>query len=462
MSAEVQWDQGSFRDPEGSVFLFENGVYRTFSSNSLSKIENLIHSPFFQKLMTEGSVVKTSIIKNNIRDVATEYTHLLQHEKIPFISYPYEWSFYMLKDAALTTLTILKECLSNDFILKDGTAWNLTFYNAQMCFFDILSIDTYEEGQTWDGYSQFCNEFLYPLLLKSYKDIDFQMFFKGGLKGINAPIAAQFFSKKDWFKPGVFKHLILSAKLEQNKGVAKTKIREKVQLPLQSLLGIVDNLYDIISSLEPKHDSSIWQDYAENNTYQDSDATQKAEFVSNAMSMFKSPNTVIDLGCNTGTYSRIAEQSAKVVSSDIDSACIDKIFLEIKKNKLNITPIVLDLMNPSSQCGWNLKERDSIYSRLNVDAFFSLALIHHICIASNVPLERFIAFLHSLAPQGVLEWVDKEDPMVQILLKNRKDVFANYTWDNFELIVSKYFKIQNIQDINNGTRKLCLLIPLQK
>ena len=118
-------------------------------------------------------------------------------------------------------------------------------------------------------------------------------------------------------------------------------------------------------------------------------------------------------------------------------------------------------MNPSAQCGWQLTERESIFERLKVDAFFSLALIHHICIASNVPLEKFVVFLQSLAPQGVLEWVDKEDPMVQVLLQNRKDVFVNYTWEEFERSVSKYFRIKKIQEVNNGTRKLCLLMPLE-
>lgn len=456
---------GSFRDPEGSVFFHDEDVYRSFPDTSFQKIDSLVNSDFFKKWMQNGDVIETSIIDNTIAKHDKVGKYLLRHKKIPFIIYPYEWSFYMLKDAALLTLSILKECLKHNFILKDGTAWNITFHNGKMCFFDILSIESYKNGQTWDGYAQFCQEFLYPLLIQAYKGIDFHVFMKGSLKGVEPKIAVQFFGFRDWFRPGIFKHVILNAKLAGSTKIAHAKLKNKIHLPKEALVHIVKNLETIIENLHPNYKNSIWFNYTQKNTYAESDSHQKREFILGALNEFAALDTVIDFGCNTGDYSILASEQCNVISCDIDSACIDKLYLHIKSqshNRHNISPLVLDLMNPSAQCGWRLRERRSIHDRLprQGSAFLALALIHHICIASNVPLENFIEFIATVAPQGVLEWVDKSDPMVQFLLQNRKDVFDNYSWENFEKILSEHFKIAKIVEINGGTRKMCLLKAL--
>ena len=223
---------------------------------------------------------------------------------------------------------------------------------------------------------------------------------------------------------------------------------------------MANNLESIISSLRPNYKNSIWHDYTKTNTYEIEDSLAKRNFISQSLSKFKDVSNLIDFGCNTGEYSIICEGKYNVVSCDIDSACIDDLYLNVKSNNYNITPIVLDLMNPSAQCGWKLHERRSIYERLHGNAFLALALIHHVCIASNVPLENFIEFLASIAPQGIIEWVDKKDPMVRFLLQNREDVFNDYSWEDFNRVVSKYFKIDDLIEINNGTRKLCRLTAL--
>lgn len=459
--SQIKWDPGSFRDPEGSVFFYDKEVYRTFSSAGISKIRNLLKSDFFMKYVEEGKIIKTEIVDNIFTDKAFLSAYLLKHQKIPFVTYPYEWSFYMLKDAALLTLSLLKDCLKNDFILKDGTAWNITFHKGKMCFFDVLSIDQYKEGQVWEGYSQFCKEFLYPLLINAYKDINFHTFFKGSLVGIDPKIANTFFTVLDWSRPGVFKHVFLNSKLTHERKLEASHIKNNFSLPKSSLINIVNNLIQTIKKLHPPHKNSVWQDYTKKNTYTDRDIVVKREFVTSALEQFKSQGPTIDLGCNTGDYTELASQKVSVISCDVDPACIDQIYLRSQTIKSNITPVVLDLMNPSAECGWRLKERSPIFNRLEANSFLALALIHHICIASNVPLESFMAFLASVSSQGVLEWVDKKDPMVQFLLRNREDIFSNYTWDNFEKVVPQYFKLERVQELNNGTRKLCLLMPLK-
>jgi hypothetical protein len=457
---QVVWDPASFRDPAGSVFFHRGNVYRTINSSELINIEKLIKADFFKKYIQEGSIIPTSFINNPFKEEVSGNPYILEHEKISFITYPYEWSYHMLKDAALLTLSILKDCLENDFILKDGTAWNVTYYKGKMCFFDILSIEAYSEGQLWEGYKQFCQEFLYPLLVKAHKDIDFNAFFRGSLNGIDSKIAGSFFTTLDWRKPGIFKHVFLNSKLSSSKTIDNTEVKNKFRLPKQSLIRIIDNLYKIVSNLHPSHKTSIWQNYTMTNTYTEHDNLKKKSFISSSLNSFVNLKSVIDLGSNTGDYSLLAAEKSRVFACDIDSACIDQLYLKNKELGYDVTPLVLDLMNPSPDCGWKLKERSSLLNRLNADAFLALALIHHICIASNVPLRSFIEFLSSIAPQGVLEWVDKTDPMVKFLLRNRTDIFSNYTWENFEKIVSQYFKIEQVEVSNNGTRKLCKLVSL--
>ncbi|MBX9696586.1 MAG: hypothetical protein K2X98_00595, partial [Alphaproteobacteria bacterium] len=240
----LQWDPGSFRDPAGSVFFHNQDVYRTL--NDESYIDSLLSSDFFQKYMKNGEIINTSKVANFFSGNHTLSPSLLKHEYIPFITYPYEWSFSMLKEAALTTLSIMEDSLKEGFILKDGTAWNLTLFKGKMCFFDVLSIGEYQEGQTWEGYKQFCQEFLYPLMLKAYKGIDFQDLFKGSLSSINAHFMNQFFHTRDLVKPGVFKHVFLNAKIGQQKTIEKAYVRDQFKLPKGNLFNIISNLKKII------------------------------------------------------------------------------------------------------------------------------------------------------------------------------------------------------------------------
>lgn len=454
----IKWDSGSFRDPAGSVFFYNQDVYRTFNDKDIDEAKALLSSKFFQSHVEAGVIIPTSIEKNVFPKQNGISSFVLKHEKIPFVTYPYEWSFEMLKEAALLTLSILEGALKEGYILKDGTAWNLTFHKGNMCFFDVLSIGKYQEGQMWEGYKQFCQEFLYPLMLKAYKDIDFQNIFKGSLTGVNAYFMNQLFSISDLFKPGIFKHVFLNAKIGQQKTLERASVRQKFKLPKSSLFKIIENLRGVIEGLNTKNKTSLWHDYSIHNTYTAHDTNTKKEFISDALKDIKS---VIDIGCNSGEYSFLFADTTKVYSCDLDNDCIDLIFTKNKKEHKDITPFVLDLMNPSANCGWKLEERKSIYERLKADSFLSLALIHHVCIASNVPIEQFVKFLSNIASQGVLEWVDKSDPMVQFLLRNRADIFDKYNWDYFYEVVQMYFKIEKTKIINNGTRTLCFLMPLK-
>ena len=454
---KTRFEPSSYRDPDGSVFYQDQKVYRSLKNKSSTLMEKLLSQQFFQNYVKQGKVIGTKLIKGSKTNFfPTDY--VLEHQNIDIFTYPYEWSFSMLRDGALLTLELLQDCLRHGFILKDGSAWNITYHKGQMCFIDVLSIGEYEPGQLWEGYSQFCREFLYPLMLKAHKDINFQDLFRATLKGIDPHLMSALFTKKDLFKSGVFKHLYINEKLSNRKSIKSDTIKGKVNLPKASLLHLVENLIKVVRSLKNKSDHSVWVNYTKTNTYSDSDEREKSSFVRDYVSSLAKKRYIVDIGCNTGNYSLIAAETHQVLSCDIDPDCIDMLYQKNLKNKVsNIIPVVQNLVNPSPCLGWQLKERKSFFNRVQVDGFLSLALIHHVCISENVPLLSFVECLRSIAPSGVLEWVSKEDPMVQFLLRNRKDVFSDYNWEGFESCVTKHFKIEKTVTTNNGTRTLCWL-----
>jgi ribosomal protein L11 methylase PrmA len=452
------FDEGSFRDPEGHVFNYENKIYRTLNPMAVERMKALISLPFFKEWMDEGRLIPTQLLTSTETFpkgfAATE--HILWHEKVSSITYPFEWTFSMLKDAALLTLDLMETLLTHNFILKDGTAWNLCFYKGRPCFYDILSIDEYKDGQPWEGLSQFLQEFLYPLMLQAYHGFDFQPLWRSTQQGIPVSLLYKTLSKKALFKKGVFKYVYLQEKFSSNKSISEASLRQEFSanaFPKQALTNMIKDLRKCIESLQVTKDQSVWKGYDSKNSYEKSDTREKENFIEEGLKLLK-PSALIDLGCNTGHYSFIAAKTTQVISCDLDPTCVDYIFLQ--KNP-NILPVVLNLMTPSPSMGWDLKERKDVFSRLKADSFLALALMHHICISHNVPLERFILFLKSIAPQGILEWVDKSDPMVQFLLRNRTDIFKEYTWENFQSLVSQQFHIQKSISLNNGTRKLLLL-----
>ncbi len=452
------FDEGSFRDPEGHVFSYENEIYRTLSSGAYARMNTLLNLPFFNKWVEEGKIIPTKLLKatDTFPKKVSVGDHVLWHEKIEYLTYPFEWSFSMLKDAGLLMLDLLEELLENNFILKDGTAWNISFYKGKPCFYDILSIDVYQEGQPWEGFSQFLQEFLYPLMLQAHHNVDFQSFWRATHQGIPVSILSKTMSKTSLFKRGVFKYVFLQEKLSSSKTVSEATIRHEFSpqvFPKKALLNFIKNLRGCVESLQINKGKSIWKDYYSQNSYEVDDTKEKESFIREGLKKL-GPKSVMDLGCNTGHYSLIAAKASQVIACDLDPTCIDQVYSH--KNK-SIVPVVLNLMTPSPSMGWSLNERKDVFTRLKTDSFMALALIHHLCISQNVPLNSFVQFLKFIAPQGIVEWVDKTDPMVKFLLRNRADIFKDYTLDNFKDLLSQHFNIEKMISLNKGTRNLLLL-----
>ncbi|MEI6629027.1 MAG: hypothetical protein WCN27_06475, partial [Alphaproteobacteria bacterium] len=406
MSYQVLRENSSFRDKEGFVFYAEDGtVYRKIlDDHAILRMNKFLSSSL--KTVLGDRLIKTGL-QNDI----------MTHERA-VVTYPYEWSLSMLADAALTQLSVMKEILKEGYILKDGSGFNCLYHKGKMTFIDILSIGDLSDSSIWEGYHQFCEHFLYPLMLKVYKKINFQSAWRGSMDGLSTNDFRGMINIFDYCKKGIFLHSILKSKLTKSVGLTDdVKMKLTPENALQTISKLVNNLIALIEHLSVSYSSSIWTDYACNNTYTDGKYEQKKDFIKEFVMQLDSNFSLVDLGCNTGDFSEIASQHLALVKAvDFDADCIDLLYLRIKKGDLKntIVPIVADLMNPSPSMGWHLSERKDLITRLQSNAFLALALIHHLCVAKNVPISYFVEFLGTIAPEGVVEWVSIEDPMVQV------------------------------------------------
>ncbi len=427
-----------FEEFHGRVVMEGGEVYRTLSPSARSMMEEFLKLPPVQQRMASGSIIPTKRLSH------PTLGEVLHHDRLDLVTYPYEWSFQMLKDAALLTLSIMDMCLDHGFILKDGSSFNVTFHKGQMCFFDVLSVGKYQKGQVWYGYVQFCEEFLYPLMMKAYKK--YHYFAPLPLDQIR-----HLWSWADLMKPGVCRHILLQSFFSKSKTLEKESLKKSVHIPVQVLKGLVKNLREIIQGLSIQGLTSTWSGYEGHNTYDDQNRSIKSTVI-DEFSRSLSGGVVVDLGANGGEFSVIAAKHGRVISCDLDPQAVDVLYQRAKIHP--IYPVVQDIMNPSAHMGFLLEERSSLFDRVKGQGFLALALIHHLCIAKNVPLEFFVTFLKRVAPSGVVEWVGKSDPMVQFLLRNREDIFPNYTKEAFEQVLSQHFTIEEQVNVNDNHRTL--------
>jgi len=465
-------DSGSFRDPSGQIYIKKPShgnprIIRGINAETYQQQKELLASSFFQELVKKNKIVATNIIDENKifeEKIDLDWPFCLQHDYIKFISYPYEWSFYQLKDAALLHLELLKTSLENDWILKDSTPYNIQFVNNKPIFIDTPSFIKWEKGEGWDSYRQFCMMFLYPLMLRAYLDLDFRLILRSNLDGIGAEFLYKSLSFNKLLKKGVLSHVVLPHLVESNilkkeRDTATAKKRTRIKHSRISIIGLVDSMTNIVKKLSSKSSISAWADYDHINTYEENDNNIKRNFI-NKITLNKSYATVWDCGANTGMFSEhISKNVSDVLAMDSDSIAIGKMFNRLKEQDTNIHPLVQKIENMSPNQGFNSNERLRLELRSNPDLVMCLAVIHHIRISSNIPCEIFLKYLRTLDADIIIEFVDRDDDMVIKLLTNKKEQYADYNIKSFESSVLKFFSIEDKQPVKNGLRQLYYLIP---
>ena len=453
-------EQGSFRDRDSRVFYANGQVFRALNERGVAEWERLAAARFFPRLVEAGRIVATERVEPEAAPEAPggPWAGLLRHETIPFVSYPYEWSFGMLRDAALLTLELVAEALKEDMILKDATPYNVQWRGATPTFIDVPSFVRLAPGEPWVGYRQFCELFLYPLLLQAYKDVPFHPWLRGHIDGITAEQMKGLMSLRDRFRPGVMTHVLLSAAIQARYAGTDRDMRKEVKdagFHKELIQANVRKLTRLVRGLEWKRGASTWSDYATNTSYEEADRERKVAFVREATKA--APRGLVwDLGCNTGDYSRVAaEHAERVLAMDADHLAIERLYRSLEGEEgRRILPLVIQLADSSPNQGWRGAERKDLASRGRPDLTLALALVHHVVIAANVPLAEFVDWLAELGGDLVIEFVTRDDPMVKTLLRNKEDKYTDYDQGFLERKLAEHWEVVRQEDLVSGTRTL--------
>lgn len=446
----------SFRDPNGFLFSRNGILYRQINRAYADNYARLMDSGLYDKLVKAGLLIPH--VETDQLPVKSETAFkVIQPERVPFISYPYEWSFSQLKDAALATLSVQKRALKMDMSLKDASAYNIQFVRGKAALIDTLSFEIYKEGEPWVAYKQFCQHFLAPLALMSYRDVRLSQLLRVYIDGVPLDLASGLLPTHTKFNFGLLTHIHIHAGA-QKRYSDKVVVSPKSGMNKQALTGLIESLEHTIQKLTWKPAGTEWGDYYENTNYTDAAFEHKKQLV-HEWADDKKPVLVWDLGGNTGVFSREAASSgAFTVSFDIDPAAVEQNYRTVKtKKEQNILPLVLDLTNPSPAIGWEHTERDSFTSRGPADMALALAVIHHLAISNNVPLSHLADFFAARCKWLVIEFVPKSDSQVQKLLASREDIFPNYTREGFEKAFSNCFSIHKSEVVRDSERVLYLM-----
>jgi ribosomal protein L11 methylase PrmA len=445
---------GSFRDPNGFLFNRDGALYRQVNPAYRPHYERLMAGGLYADLVKRGWLVPHEETDPALGDGAWK---VLRPERLPFISYPYEWSFSQLKDAALLTLRIQGRALRHGLTLKDASAYNIQFRIAdgQPVLIDTLSFETYEEGRPWVAYRQFCQHFLAPLALMAHRDVRLGQLLRVHMDGIPLDLAARLLPRRTRLDFGLAAHIHLHAAAQRRYAGRATGA---ARVSLQQSRALLHSLQRAIERLAWRPGGTAWGDYYDNTNYTDAALDAKARLVGEFIRQANPPG-VWDLGANTGRFSRIAAQlGIPTLAWDVDPAAVQKAYLEVRADKAtNLLPLLLDLTNPSPALGWANAERESLAGRGPAGMLLALALVHHLAIGNNLPLEDVAAFFASLAPWLALEFVPKEDNQVQKLLASREDIFPEYTRQGFETAFGRFYHLRRAEPVPGSLRTLYLM-----
>lgn len=410
-------------------------------------------------MVAEGAAVATTAVERT-QAAALYALHpdvglVVEHPRIPFLSYAYEWPFEMLRAAALRHLELLEQGLGKGYLLKDATPFNIQFQGKEPLLIDVASFEPYVEGRAWAGYTQFCRTFLNPLLLQARKGIPYQPWLRSSLDGIDPAHLSKLLSFWGKFRPSVLFDVVLQAWLERKLSASESLQNATARaIPKSATLGLVRRLRGTILGLRrPKSSRWTWANYEEKLPYGPEALAAKERLVEAAVAEAR-PSVVWDLGCNTGRFTALAARNAGyVVAMDIEEAAVGALH-ERPDLPPNVLPLVVDLMNPSPDLGWAQEERRGLIARGPADFTLALALVHHLRIGGNVPLERIFGWLAQVTRGGIVEFIPKSDAMVQTLLRTRPDVYEDYTQEGFEAALGQSFIVEERVPLPGSERVL--------
>jgi SAM-dependent methyltransferase len=455
-------DSGSFRDPDSRVVRSDGRIFRVLSERGASEWRTFAGSPLFGELLEEGKLIGTREadgVDLGATGLPGAVGGVLEHDVVPFVSYPYEWTFGMLRDAALLQLELVRRSVEAGLMLKDASPYNVQFVGARPVFVDVGSFEPLREGEPWAGYRQFCMLFLYPLMLQAWKDVAFQPRLRGAIDGITPAECRNLLSARDLLRRGVLTDVVLHSRLERRYAASTRDVKGELKsagFRKELIVANVGRLERLVSRLRPPSSHSTWSGYGLTTTYSEEDAERKRRFVDDAVRS-ESPALVWDVGANEGRHSRDAAASASyVVAMDADAVVVDRLYGELAAERAErVLPLVVNVVDPSPGLGWRGRERQPLHARGRPDLTICLALVHHVSISGNVPVAAFLDWLRELGGAVVVEFPTPDDPMVaRLLARKREHDHPDYRRDWFEQRLAERFEVLESLELGGGTRIL--------
>jgi SAM-dependent methyltransferase len=456
-------DPASYRDPAGFVYRRDGIVYRQVQASFAEDWDQFTGSGLYARLRDDGLILAHDEVDASLAAVPPAH-RVIRPEHLEFVSYPYEWSFSQLKDAALLTLRAQAHAATCGMTLRDASAYNVQFQAGRPVLIDSLSFERAQPGRPWIAYRQFCEHFLAPLALMARVDVRLGSLLRDHLEGVPLDLAARLLPRRTRLSFSLGPHIHLHARAQRqhaNDGrVGGTADDAGVSsMSVSRLATLVESLRSTVEGLDWEPVGTVWADYAEHTSYDDAATTAKETAVAAALTTIGG-RRAWDLGANTGRYSRLAaDLGYRVIALDVDPGAVERHYRRLRQAaRGDILPLLADLTNPSPAQGWGSVERASLLARADADVVLALALVHHLAIGANVPLPMIAALFARLAPHAVVEFVPKEDAMVRRLLASRRDIFADYSMAGFREAVSRHFEIVTETPVEGTARTLIHLV----
>ena len=445
----------SYRDPSGFVFEKEGSLYRQVNNIFKEDFDHFISSGCYDHLIKKGLLIHHEEVNENLSGTDHWYK-TLKPERIPFISYPYEWTFDMLKDAALLTLQLVEECVPFGVMLKDATPYNIQWRDGRLIFIDSLSFEKYDVSKPWIAYRQFCETFLSPLLLMYYSKQPLQSLTLAWPDGIPISTTKSLLPWRSRFSFYTYLHIYLH---ERFSAASKPGQNLKTQFSEKKLQNIISSLRSLITSLEWKGKATTWENYYGEAAQRSNYLGSKKNIISQWLDELGGIESAIDLGANEGEFSSLlSKKNIQTISCDFDHSAINNLYRKIKAEKIkNILPLVIDLSHPSPAIGLNNKERSSFIERTKVDLAFALALIHHLAIGKNIPFDKIAELFSGMTDRLIIEFVPKQDEKIQFMLSQKKDIYADYSEKSFLNSFEKYFTVLKKVTVGDSGRAIYLM-----
>jgi SAM-dependent methyltransferase len=437
----------------GFVYTRDGDLLRQVNRAFADEWDAFEGSPLQRQLIDEEMLVAHETVDTGLAYTGDAHK-VIRPTRIPFISYPYEWSFGQLKDAALLTLRLQRIALRSGYTLRDASAYNVQFLRGRPILIDSLSFERHTQGGPWRAYRQFCEHFLGPLALMSYRDVRLRTATAQFLDGVPIDLTATLLPRRARLRLGLGAHVFLHARAHRSARSTTSEPSGRRPRPV-NLERLTESLEGTVRGLRWEPGGTQWVDYDERGSYSAEGLASKDRIVTGLLSG-RAPSKIWDLGANAGRYSAIAaELGHEVVAIDADPGSVERIYRRVRDGaEGRIHPLVIDLTNPSPSLGWASEERKSLTARADAHVLMAYALVHHLALAAGTPLVRIARWLALLGPELVIEFVPPDDPMAAALLAARQGETQRYDRVAFVQAFEEHWQIDREIPIEDSGRSI--------